>query len=356
MASLTERCSAIWNSLRQSQSDIPTGVMIPADHVEGQQAAPSFKPGEHYFQVRVNEMYLAFSRQWFAGFEPMVFVVSEFVYDKQREAIPFVVGPQMMEKYGQKLPAGMIFSDTRVAGLHPYRGGRLTLSVVLYKVQSGNMARSMLRMIENAANVLDFSTALASYVKVADVVLDGVEALLDLGNSVPLIGLRKEFDPYNEELKPSYFALINRQDNHLDTSKLWVKDRKLCYGDSLQGAEPFRQADFVLYSITQTSSRSDLTTLPFYPQWERAQREALDPKEDSWLSAKANMATLAQSMLLSPDLTDMQAELLLTEWTKKLQRFHKMAVGDAKRSTKPSLAASPAMDKVRGRSLAILKS
>lgn len=355
MATLAERCSNIWNSIRQSPGQIPSGVTIPSNQVE-EENRPStvFKPNKHYFQVRVNEMYLSFSREWFARYDPMVFAVSEFVYDKKKEAIPFVVGPAMMEKFGKRLPNGMIFSDTRVAGLHPYRGGQLTLSIILYKVQTGNMVRKLLKMIENTANVLDFANALTTYLKVADVVIDGVESLLELGGSEPLIGLRKEFDPADGELRPSYFALINLPDTQVDTGKLWVRNRKLYYGNSLQSAIPFRDADFVLYSIMLAPQRSDLSTLSFYPQWEHTQREALDPREDSWLSAKANMASLMQSMLLSPDLTDQQARELVEEWRSKLINFHKMAVGNANMSDKKPQAPKQ-MEEARAKSLAFLK-
>jgi hypothetical protein len=35
---------------------------------------------EHYFQVRINEMFLAAGRKWFVDYHPMVFVVSQFNY------------------------------------------------------------------------------------------------------------------------------------------------------------------------------------------------------------------------------------------------------------------------------------
>jgi len=62
----------------------------------------------------------------------MVFVSSELSYDSAEIAVPFVVGPSMIK--GQQTPVGMVFSDTRVAGIHPYRGGRLIVTVILYSV------------------------------------------------------------------------------------------------------------------------------------------------------------------------------------------------------------------------------
>jgi len=134
---LADRCGEIWDRIRQGTRRYPARVTIPRDHVdESEKLGAAFGPDLHYFQVRVNEMYLTYSRKWFSEYDPMVFVVTEFTYgQKKNEAVPFVVGPVMMEKYGQKVPTGMVFLDTRVAGPHPYRGDRLTLSVVLCRVK-----------------------------------------------------------------------------------------------------------------------------------------------------------------------------------------------------------------------------
>ncbi|VVB92341.1 Uncharacterised protein [uncultured archaeon] len=355
MKSLTERWVNIWNSIRQSKAQMPTRVAIPTDHIdEGERLRKAFKPNENYFEVRVNEMYLAYSREWFNKFDPMVFVVSEFVYGKDVETVPFVVGPIMMEKYGIKIPKeGMIFSDTKVAGLHPYKGGQLALSVILYRVQRENYGRKLLQMVESAANVFDFGTSLTAYVKVAGVVLDGVQALLELDGTVPIIGFRKEVSPAVEVFEPSYYALIHMPEAQLNINGLWVREHKLVYGRSLADAKPFRDADYVLYSINQTSERSDITTLPFYPLWERVTEEAQVAKANNWDSAKTNMASLCQTMSLSPDLTSRHAEKLADEYIIKMKALHEraqMLAGLGEPEAKPS-----ELDGIRAKSLSILR-
>jgi hypothetical protein len=361
MKSLVEGWQNIWQKILQSPAHIPSRVAIPPNHVHNAQETlgTAFQPHEHYFQVRVNEMYLTYGRKWFDQYDPMVFVVSEFIYDKEEEAVPFVVGPMMMEKFGngQKMPAGMVFSDTRVAGLHPYRGGRLTLSVVLCRVKRENYARKLLQIIESAASVLDFSTALSTYVKVGSVVLDGVEALLGLGDTDPLIGFRKEFDPdAGEVLEPSYFALIDMSESQLNTDELWVLDRRLAYGKSLAEAQeqPFRKADFVLYSISQTAQRGDVTTLPFYPVWERVVEEATVAKEENWENAKAHMAILYQQMLLSADLTPKQAEELADDYESKMDAMHDRVVRRSRRGEEEPAEPSE-LDVVRSKAVSILR-
>lgn len=328
MTSLVDRFGTIWSNIRQGATQMPSRVLIPSENVAGDlNQGVAFQRDVHYFQVRINEMYLTNSRQWFSQYDPMVFVVSEFTYDKKVEVVPYLVGPMMMEKYGEKIPTGMVFSDTRVAGLHPYRGGRLTLSVVLLRMKREDYARSLLQIVESAASSLDFSTALNTYVKVGSIVLDGVEALLGLGDTDAIIGFRKEFDPdAGELLQPSYFALIDLPESQLNLNQLWVRDNQLLFGSSLEDAKPFRGADYVLYSITQTSGRSDETTLPFYPLWERVIQEATVPEDAKWKSAKANMLTLYQTLVLSPDLTPKQADDLSNKYVTEMKRLHDRVV------------------------------
>jgi hypothetical protein len=135
-------------------------------------------------------------------------------------------------------------------------------------------------------------------------VLDGLEALFDVGDTDPLMGWRQEFDPdAGDNLLPGYFALINKPEDSLDEAKIWVKEGKLCYGDTLNAAKPYRDADYVLYSLTQTNERSDVEMLPFQPLWDRVQKAAMEPSDAHWQSAKANMLTLFQTLSASPDLT-----------------------------------------------------
>src|SRR3712207_343875 len=116
MPTLHERWGVLWERIRQSPAQLPTRIDIPRTQVDrGSALGGSFQPNTHYFQVRVNEMFLANERQWFSVYDPMIFVVSEFTYDKRVEAVPFVVGPALMEQHKQPVPQGMIFADTRVA-------------------------------------------------------------------------------------------------------------------------------------------------------------------------------------------------------------------------------------------------
>ena len=338
----------------QSPREQPSAVTIPNNHVDQQQLLDGpFKRDTHYFQVRVNEMYLAHQRKWFSAIDPMLFVVSEFTYDKKEQSVPFLIGPAMMKNKLNELPQGMLFRDTRVAGIHPYRGGRLTLSVVLCQVKVGDYARQLLGLLEGAANTLDFSTALGSYVEIAGVILDGFEAMLGLGDTTPLVGLRCEFDPdAGDPFAPGFFALIDKPD--VSARSLWVRDRQLMKGDSLAESIPYRDADFVLYSVVRPpeNSRTDLDKLAFYPLWERVQREATTPTEENYASARSNMVSLYQTIVLSPDLITSQAEALADDYGKRMKELYDRAKGFGQRA-RESVSATD-LDRIRDRSLSFL--
>ncbi len=346
----------IWNRIRQSESQLPSKIAIPRDRVDrGKALGGPFVRDEHYFQVEVNEMFLTYKRKWFSDYDPMVLVISEFTYAKDRQSVPFVVGPSLIkaaiEESGKKLPNGMLFTNTRVAGIHPYRGDGLTLSVVLYRLRVEDYLRKLMKVVETAAGALSFGTALASYLKVGDVVLDGVDSLFDLGAIDPIVGHRQEF---KHGFEPGYFALIDMPEDRVGDYEFWVRKDQLVIGGSLESAEPFREADYVLYNIGQMEERDDLDLLPVYPLWERVAQEATVADDTYWKNAKSYMNNFYQSMVLSPDLTGVQTDKLADEYITKMEILHKRAgrisnLSEAKRS------ALTELDQARSKAVSILE-
>lgn len=327
---LLESCRAIWGRVRQSETQVPVRGPIHFDRVRpGPGPSGVFQPNQHYFQVRINEVFLAHERKWLREYDPMVVVLSEFAYGRQNEALPFVVGPSMLRKSGlTELPSGMVFADTRVAGLHPYRGGRLNLSVILCRVVRQDYARQLLGTIESAACALDFSASLGLYLKIGKVVIEGIDSLLSTDDNQALVGLRREFDPdAGQRFTEGFHVLMHAPEGEVRLDDLWVIGGKLHIGQDEKSAVPFRGADYVLYSIVGTAARTDLSTLPFYELWERVQSEAAVPTDEAWKSAKANMVSLYQSMIKSPDLTPAQAKKLVQELAAEMKSIHDGAVG-----------------------------
>ena len=345
----------IWNRIRESESQLPTRIAIPRDQVmSDKEMGGPFERDEHYFQIDVNEMFLTYKRKWFNEYDPMVLVISEFSYAKERRTVPYVIGPSLIkgaiQESGKTLPSGMLFTNTRVAGIHPYRGGGLTIAVVLYRLRGEDYLRKLMKVVETAAGALSFGTALAAYLKVGDVILNGVDSLFDLGAIDPVVGHRQEF---KQGFEPGYFVLIDMPEQEVSNYKFWVLKDQLFAGDTRDTAEPFRNADYVLYSISQIKKRDDLDLLSVYPLWERVAQEATVAEEKYWMNAKSYMNNFYQAMVLSPDLTFAQTDELYDEYTTKMDIIHKRATKISSLSSKDQEALSE-LDQARSKAVAIL--
>ncbi|MCP4214633.1 MAG: hypothetical protein GY765_08245 [bacterium] len=316
-----------WDKLAGSQRVLPKTAQIADNHVDQDiRDSEDFKRDAHYFAVYVNEMYLDHQRKWFKEYDPMVLSVAEFNYDGKTTTVPFIVGPQMLEEVTEQLPSGMVYSNTKVAGIHPYKGGSFALSMVLNSIQRKDHARDMLRLVEKVGGSLDFASSLTAYTKLSGAILDGVESLMGLEDSKPLAGRRHEFNPdFDISFKPKYFVLIDTPEEDVDKEKLWVKDYKLHYGDMLEDAQPYRSASYVLYSIKKADSRSDTNMLSFYPLYKKMLETAGQPDDKAWKSAKSMMLTLTHTLAFHPDLASKHAEKLMDRYMEEMVAYRKRA-------------------------------
>jgi hypothetical protein len=306
---------------------------MPASHISGTESGAEiggpFRPDEHYFQVRINELFLSYQQEWFTRYDPLLLVISEFAYGGQQVALPVAVGPAVLGRQVSKSAQGSRFCNVRVAGWHPYRGGALAISLALCRVRREAHSRPLLRLIEQAAGALDFATAFAAYSQVASVVLEGVETLLGAGLLTPLLGWRSVLHPAAGSCVPGYRAIIDMPAAHLHREALRVRDGRLVLGATPMQATPFCGADYVLYQLEQGRQRSDISSLPFYPLYEQIQHEATHTSADSWRRARARLFTLVSSLVQSPDLTPAQATLLQATTSAEIQRLHERALAAA---------------------------
>jgi len=326
----------IWNKIDgiiREQRKMPSTVRIPRNHIDenlkGQWDA-KFVKDQSYFHVLINEMYLGRQREWFNRVDPVVYVYAQFIYSGNKDhAVPFLVGPNLLKERGvsDQFLGGLIMRNTDVTGINPYRGGALILSVVLCEAKGDNVLRPLLKVIESAAGALDFSPALGAYVKVAKVLMDGFDQLFGTGMVTPLVGLRDMFGPsLDMPFRPGYFALIAAPEVAPET--LWVREHQLVKGSSLQDAKPYRDADFVLYSVNSIPDdmRDDYDTLPFNDLWGRVKTDASSGKDEpNFASARQQMSTLYQAIMLSPDLTDKQRLSLASDYVRQMNETHETA-------------------------------
>jgi hypothetical protein len=352
MGWILERASAFFSSVQASPSQPTHFVPIRADHTDSvDSTGGSITANEHYFEVRINELYLTNKREWFITYDPMAIALVEYRYAGQPIALPFVVGPSMIEKVGNKLPQGMVFADTKVAGPQPYRGDGLAVSFILYRLKRDDMLRRLLRVVESASRTLDFTGATSVYAKVADTVLDGIEEITGTdGAANPVLGRRQDFRP----VECGYYALIDGAAPPPPQDRLWVRRRQLLLGDRLDIAEAFRSADYLLFSVSSVK-REDISGLPFYATYIQVMDEAQRAnRQDVWESAKVKMSSLYSLLHASPDLTRGQAEELTKQWTSEMVALRNRAIALSKLGP-GEVADTPEAAEDRVRALEILK-
>ena len=306
---VTITAQKIYNKLKSSPIPEPNlaRIKIPAN---GQ----GFIPDDSYFNVTVHEIFLKDGRQWWSVFAPSIYVNTDFIYGRERLAVPCVFNPETFSAKGkQKVPHGFLINDINVVGPHPYRGDRIALTLILYAVKTENYARRTLKFAEDISSAIGVPANMKMVEQVGASVLDALETLIGMNDCVPRVGHRIEVSRVHG-LEPTYFALIGG--DRIDTGRLAVRDQRLVKLDDT----PFRDEDFVLYSLSASNRRDEVGTLPFYENVAAMDAASLSGDADGWQRAKATLLTIYQQMLTSPDLVKRQAEEIFTDLLERMKR------------------------------------
>jgi hypothetical protein len=343
------------DDLHHTPTQASSWVPIPLTHIDDlNQLPPKLIRDEHYFEVWVNEMYLAYDREWFKTYNPMVVAVTEFSYAGKDLGLPYVVGPNLISS-GVTLPQGMLFTNTRIAGPRPYKGDQVTVALVLCKLQVDDLLRKLVDALGNFAGLLNLTTGLGASLQITNSVMDMIDALTGTdGKATPVIGVRSQFSP----VVPGYFALIDQ--SGIAPEKLWVKNKRLFYGETMESAVEFRQADYILFSLCESSTEEiDVSRLPFYNTYQSMLLEAnQSAKEEIWANTKANLAALLGMLDTSPDLTGLHASSLGDQWIETVTVLHKRAervahLGPGEKETAAQEEPSP-LERVRDKAISVL--
>ncbi len=274
---MTFNISNLWNSLMHSSSVVYPAYSIPESHVvASQHSEVEMRKDSAYFELRICEQFLRDRREYWNEYNPLTLVATEFIYDKTREMLPFVVGPGLLKRIEElEGDERVCYRNTRVVGPTPYRGDDVSLFLGLFRVKTKDWARQALSLLESTAKAFD-SSKLSSYLNIADPLMTGIENFIGMGNQMQFrLGQRDSFvDPeiHNTNVfKPGYFVIIRDDKDAPNKNNSWVKDNRLYIGSDSTTIKPYRRNDFVLYKITSHKTRNDFTTFDFHKQWEKVQ-------------------------------------------------------------------------------------
>ena len=335
MSELLSRISEFVQDLAAGPVKQPKAITIPPQNcLPAGSCGTEIIKDKCYMTLTVNELFLSEARKWWTQYQPMVVFATSFLHGGSTITVPAVVGPSLLEQPGKKLPQGLLLNNIEVAGPIPYRGGNVTVSVLLYRVQHTNHAKDLLKVVEGVSKAIGPTADLGMLTKVGGALMDGVGSLLALGDTEPIMGHRFTMSPVGSGgMKTFYSALID-SGTQTSPNSLSVNSGRLLLGVGL-GAQEFTTHDYVLYSLFASTRRTDESSLPFYLLFQRAKQDAFKGGEDNWKTAKATFSEVWQQMIVSSDLIPDQAEELFEEWKKMLlaekergEKVRVLSVGD----------------------------
>jgi len=317
----------LWNRIRSRSTIVPGHAEIESSRILDKLPDPNpIIPQHHYFGIVVNELFLSEGGKWFKEYDPLILSVTEFVYGRETVTLLFVVGPKLLGNNAATVPQGMIYRDTRVAGVHPFRGGRVISTVVLSRSVRLDYTRQLLKLVESVSTAVPFGGDLGTYCKLTGSILDGIDALLGVGQTDALVGLRREFDhDLANPIRPAFFVLADAPESEVPWRNLWVRDGSLFIGQEPQTLQPFRAASYVLYSIRSATERTEIDTLPFSKIASEIVELAASAEEDDWKRAKAELLVLYKQLLTTPDLTRDQVNSYHEEIVRQALEAHERA-------------------------------
>ncbi|HTV33990.1 MAG TPA: hypothetical protein VME69_12975 [Methylocella sp.] len=277
---------------------------------------------QSYFTATIHEVALSANQFWWTQFDPMVLTITEFIHGDGVIAVPGVVGPETIRKLHSSatVPPGIVLRNTPVSGPSPYRGGAFALTVMLYRVKVGDFAQRLLRVMEGLSTAIgreDISTL----VRLGGAVVDGLETLIGLGDTVPIAGQRavQDGDTFRG-FRSAYYALIAAPP--MQPGSLRVVNGEQLHVVDGAGRAPLTGVDYVLYSIQGRSRRGEFATLPFSPLLKEAKAAAAIGDEEGWKRARASLLACYQQMVSSDDLTGADADAVFDETRADLKRIY----------------------------------
>ncbi|WP_188398798.1 hypothetical protein [Sporomusa sp. GT1] len=219
-----------------------------------------FQEGQHYFRLRLAEMFLKNDRKLFRKYVPVVSsVVSlQFGSDAARE-LPSVAGPLALNLNENSLGKGVQLNYS-LTNLVPYRGGNVSISAALLAYMNKDYFPAFLTLANSISGLLTIGQ-LSATLKVAESAVTALSELLAGGDRDIHLVYHNEYagtgNLGGSSLQNGYFAVIGADAGKFDTGKLVVKNSQLYYGDDPQSAKPLTGYDYMLFSVEAALYRDD---------------------------------------------------------------------------------------------------
>lgn len=257
--------------LRRERNTQMAWGRIAADHVLGAPRQPAFKVNDDYVVVRLGSMFIAHNRELWLKLSPLLHAAVSMKGLRAPRDETAVIGPAQFGDLATAPADRSVVLNQRLAGPCVWRGGDLNLAAGLFAVPKDQAAAALLATLSQLSGI--GIPGLKEALQIANIVKSGVEGLIGLNGTRPLLGIK---DALSEAAGagPCVLAGIAAPAGEVDFGRLWVRDGRLCAGPGVAQLEPFEAYDHVLIAVERGQPRQDWRGLP-----------ALTPHEASFASA-----------------------------------------------------------------------
>jgi hypothetical protein len=279
-------------------------------------------------------MYLSDARRWMKEVVPATFLQTEFNYAGAPAKRPFFVSnsmlPEMPDSSG---PLRARFTNTSVVGPVPYGGGDVVLFLGLFQTMLKDwraIAFDIFETVVGPSAIAPF----ARYIRLADKVTDKILDCLGQGDVEVILADRRSLGK-NMLPRSGYWAYLREAPAGFDPARLQVVDDRLHLADG-GTLRRYDASDYCLVQVECLATRNDYTAMPFHQIWLDARNLAIGGKAEE---AQALMLYCARQILLSPELTEGDKELLIKLYQVKLNEAGALMPGGA--AKEPNRAGAP---------------
>lgn len=301
----------IWNVIKNGfvqANEQFISFPLGADRTDDKPAPIAIEAHKTYFRLRVASMFLQKRVKGGISWYPALHsVVRIALGDQPAVDIPSITDPSIGNTKGN---GNIVLKDLVLSTAMPFSGGTISVGAALVSVEEENKLNKFIQVFGGFADLLAVPQ-LSSVLQIAKPLTAGIQQLFTSGNGQVHIGLKQDFAA--GELKQGYVVVIRATEKQIAKDDLWVVDKQLRIGSSLDDNEAFEKYDYMLLRVEVFTDRDDFDKLSFIkdPFQEALNALPVDDDPDAIKKADMLMQTALRRVLQSPDLTQADRQRII---------------------------------------------
>lgn len=267
------------------------------------------KGGRHYFQLRVTDLQLKYSRAWFTEWYPALSSMVKLRYGgRERPTLCRFASPPK-----ESLAPG-VYKGYALTDLLPYNGGDVEVDVGLLGLKGDNALVLSLRLIEDFSDLV--AVPLSASFRVAEKLAGAFDKVL--AQAAEKVHLRFH-DSFSEvgapAFEPHYRVIVLAAAGTIPEAELSVVGGRL-----LRRGAPFSGHDYFVVRVEAAEERTDFGCLPEVELAVKRATEAWAEGGNAEVVEKHKRAAIAAA-LTSPDLVEDDRTRVVVALQKKFALF-----------------------------------